>query len=288
MTADTQAHVAVVDPADGRILCRLETLPGPRSIESVGGTVAVVAHTAAGALSLVDARTLSVRRVLRGFREPRYTAAHPGGRYAFVTDSGRGEVVTVDVVRGGVVGRVGVGGAARHISLDRRGRRLWVALGTKAERLAVVDVVRPERPRLVARLAPPFLAHDVALPPARSPAWVTSGDRGTIALYDAARGRILRRVPADAPPQHVTFHGGRAFVASGDDGLLRVHDAVDGRLLRTTRVPRGSYNVQQAWGTIVTPSLAQGTLCVLDAAGRLRERVQVAPSSHDACLVLGP
>ena len=288
MTADTQAHVAVVDPADGRILCRLETLPGPRSIESVGGTVAVVAHTAGGALSLVDARTLSVRRVLRGFREPRYTAAHPGGRYAFVTDSGRGEVVTVDVVRGGVVGRVAVGGAARHISLDRRGRRLWVALGTKAERLAVVDVVRPERPRLVARLAPPFLAHDVALPPARSPAWVTSGDRGTIALYDAARGRILRRVPADAPPQHVTFHGGRAFVASGDDGLLRVHDAVDGRLLRTTRVPRGSYNVQQAWGTIVTPSLAQGTLCVLDAAGRLRERVQVAPSSHDACLVLGP
>jgi len=288
VTADTQAHVAVVDPADGRILCRLETLPGPRSIESVGGTVAVVAHTAGGALSLVDARTLSVRRVLRGFREPRYTAAHPGGRYAFVTDSGRGEVVTVDVVRGGVVGRVAVGGAARHISLDRRGRRLWVALGTKAERLAVVDVVRPERPRLVVRLAPPFLAHDVALPPARSPAWVTSGDRGTIALYDAARGRILRRVPADAPPQHVTFHGGRAFVASGDDGLLRVHDAVDGRLLRTTRVPRGSYNVQQAWGTIVTPSLAQGTLCVLDAAGRLRERVQVAPSSHDACLVLGP
>jgi DNA-binding beta-propeller fold protein YncE len=288
VTADTQSHVAVVDPAAGRILRRIETLPGPRSIEAVGGGVAVVAHTAGGVVSLIGGRKLSVQRVLGGFREPRYTAAHPNGRYAFVTDSGRGEVVTVDVVRGRVVGRVAVGGPARHISLDRRGRRLWVALGTKAALVAVVDTVRPERPRLVARLAPPFLAHDVALPPARSPAWVTSGERGTIALYDARRGRILRRLPADAPPQHVTFHGGRAFVASGDDGLLRIYDADDGRLLRTTRVPLGSYNVQQAWGTIVTPSLARGTLCVLDAAGRLRERVQVAPSSHDACLVLVP
>jgi DNA-binding beta-propeller fold protein YncE len=287
VTADTQAHVAVVDPASGRIVRRIETLPGPRSIESVGDVVAVVAHTARGTLSLVDARTLEVRRVLGGLREPRYAAAHPAGRFAFVTDSAAREVVAVDVVRGRIVGRVGVGGPARHVSIDRRGRTLWVALGTKAERVAVVDVSRPTRPRVIARIAPPFLAHDVALPPGAGVAWVTSGDRGAIALYDPRWGRVVRVLRADAPPQHVTFHGGRAYVASGDDGLVRAHDADDGRLLRTTRVPLGSYNVQQGWGRIVTPSLARGTLCVLDGRGRLRERVQVAPSSHDACLVLG-
>ena len=287
VTADTQAHVAVVDPSSGRILRRIRTLPGPRSIETVDGRVAVAAHTTRGALSLVDARTLRVREVLHGFWEPRYTAAHPGGRFAFVTDSGRGEVVAVDVVRGVVVGRVGVGGPARHVSLDRRGKTLWVALGTKAEHVALVDVSRPAQPRLLGRFSPPFLAHDVALEPGGGPAWVTSGDRGAIALYDHRRRRVVRQVRADAPPQHVTFHGGRAYVASGDDGLMRVHDAADGRLLRTTRVPLGSYNVQQGWGRILTPSLAQGTLCVLDGAGRLRRRVQVAPSSHDACFVLG-
>ena len=36
-------------------------------------------------------------------------------------------------------------------------------------------------------------------------------------------------------------------------------------------------------GRLLTPSLDAGTLCVLDAEGRLRERVEVAASSHDAC-----
>jgi len=130
--------------------------------------------------------------VLGGLEAARYTAAHPAGRFAFVTDPGRGEVVTVDVLRGRIVGRLRVGGPVRHVSLDRRGKTLWVALGTKAENIAVVDVARPAQPRLVARFAPPFLAHDVALPPGGGPAWVTSGDRGAIALYDARRRRGVR------------------------------------------------------------------------------------------------
>jgi hypothetical protein len=95
----------------------------------------------------------------------------------------------------------------------------------------------------------------------------------------------LFAVSAGSPPQHVTFVGGAAHVTSGKDGTLRVH-ALDGRVLRTAGLPVGSYNVQQGWGVVLTPSLDQGTLCVLDARGRLRERVQVARSSHDACFVM--
>ena len=57
-------------------------------------------------------------------------------------------------------------------------------------------------------------------------------------------------------------------------------------MVRTTKVPVGSYNVQEAFGRIVTPSLDRGTFCVLDRDGRLLHRVQVAPSSHDACFVM--
>ena len=286
VTADTQSRVAVVELPSGRIVRSISTLAGPRSVESVSGTVAVVCHTAHGAVSLIDGPSLRVRHVLRGFDRPRYTAAARDGRHAFVTDSGRREVVTIDVFSGRVVGRVRVGGPARHVSITPDGGILWVSLGSKAERVAIVDVSRPNEPRLLYRLRPPFPAHDVGAVPGGRQVWVSSGDRGALAIFDRRSGRVLKRLPADAPPQHVTFSGGKAYVTSGEDGTLRVHSLRDGRVLRETAVPIGSYNVQEASGWIVTPSLDRGTFCVLTRTGRLLRRVQVAPSSHDACFVM--
>jgi DNA-binding beta-propeller fold protein YncE len=285
VTADTESHVAAVDLRTFEIVRRIETQAGPRSIESVGGRIAVVAHTASGVVTLIDGRTLKVRHVMRGFVQPRYTAAALDGRLAFVSDSARGEVATVDLPLGRVVARVPVGGPARHITASPNGRTLWVSLGTKAQEIAVVDVSRPAQPRLVRRFEPPFLAHDVGFVPSGRDVWVTSGDRGALAIYTAA-GVLVRKIAADAPPQHVTFLDGAAQVTSGDDGTLRVHRLRDAHVLRETRIPVGSYNVQQAGSRVLTPSLDRGTLCVLDGRGVLQRRVQVAASSHDACFVL--
>jgi hypothetical protein len=84
----------------------------------------------------------------------------------------------------------------------------------------------------------------------------------------------------------VTFVGRTACVASGDDGTLRVHDTRNGRRSRTTRVPVGSYNVQEGFGLVLTPSLLRGTLCVLRPSGALARELRVARSSHDACFVM--
>jgi DNA-binding beta-propeller fold protein YncE len=279
VTADLESAVAVVDPYAGRVLRRIATRPDPRSIERVGET-AVVAHTATGEVSLV--RGLAVRHVLGGFGEPRYTAASPDGRYAYVTDSGRADLAVVEVMRVRIVARLHLGGWPRHVSIDRVGRTLWVALGTAARELAVVDVTRPSHPRRLGTVRPPFRLHDVGLVPGTGHVWVTSGDRGVVAIFDARTGHVVRTLAAGPPPQHVTFDGTRAYVTSGDDGTLRVH-ALNGRLLRVTTVPTGSYNVQRGPGRILTPSLAHGTLCVLDAAGDVMRRVKVASSSHDAC-----
>ena len=285
VTADTQSRVAVVRLSSGEILQSIRTLSGPRSIETVGN-LALVCHTAIGAVSIVDGPTLRIRHVLRGFKEPRYTAAAPNGRHAFVTDSGSHEVVTVDVLTGRVVARVAVGGPARHVSVDAAGRRLWVSLGSKAEEVAILDVSRPLRPRLIRRFPPPFLSHDVGFAPGGRHVWVSSGDRGALAVYDRRTGDVLRRLRADAPPQHVTFFGSHAYVTSGEDGTLKVQSLRDGAVLRTTKVPVGSYNVQDAFGWIVTPSLDRGSFCILDRRGRIAHRVQVSPSSHDACFVM--
>jgi len=48
VTADTEAHVAVVDLVTGAVHKRIATRPDPFSVERVGDT-AVVAHTTVGA-----------------------------------------------------------------------------------------------------------------------------------------------------------------------------------------------------------------------------------------------
>lgn len=283
VTADLESRLVAVDLPGGRVREHVRTLAFPRSVERVGET-AVVAHSEIGAVTLVDGPSLSVRHVLHGFGEPRYTAGHPDGRHAFVTDARRGEVLVLDVVAGRIVGRVEVGQRARHVTIDPPGRMLWVALGSKAEEIAVVDVSQRTRPRLVRRLRPPFLAHDVGFAPDGRRAWVSSGDRNQLAVYDVGRGRLLARPYADAPPQHVTFAGGLVYVTSGWSGTLRVHRA-DGRPLARTVVPVGSYNVQQTAGWVVTAALDRGYLTVCDERGRIRRSERIARSSHDACIL---
>lgn len=271
VTEDTEARVAIVDLRSGAVLHRIATRPGPRSVERVGG-VAVVAHTAVGVVSIVD--ELGVRHEVAGFEEPRYTVGSLDGRFAFVTDATRVELLSVDLARGSVAGRVKLKLWPRHLSLAPDGRTLHVSLGTASPQLAIVDVRDPRRPRLERYVTPPFAAHDVGVAPSGR-IWVTAGEERRI----SAHGRVL---PADGAPQHVTFLDGRAFVTSGADGTLRVYDERTARLLHATRIPVGSYNVQFRAGAVLTPSLNEGTLCVLDADGRLRRRTRVAPSCHDA------
>jgi DNA-binding beta-propeller fold protein YncE len=283
VTADLESRLVAVDLASGRVLRYVPTRPGPRSIETVGET-AVVGHFTSGVVTLVHAPMLEVTHVVRVER-PRYTAAHPAGRYAFVTDEASGDVVTMDVIRGRIVARAQAGPRARHLTIDPSGRMLWVALGSEAREIAVVDVSRPAQPRLVRRFRPPFLAHDVGWSPDGKRVWVSSADRWELAVYDARTGRVVARPSGDQPPQHVTFAGTRAYVTSGWSGTLRVHH-VDGREIRTNVVPVGSYNVQDGGGRIVTASLGHGDVTILDESGRTLKRIQVARSSHDACVVM--
>ena len=290
VTADLESHVVAVELASGRVVRRIPTAPGPRSVESSRFGSVVVAHTEAGLVSVLDSATLAVRRVLHGFGEPRYTAMHPTERLAYVTDSARGEVVTVDLVRGAIVHRLRVPGPARHVSLDGDRRLLWTALGSKAARVAVVDLSDARRPRLRRTFAPPFPAHDVVVAPGGNHVWITSGSRSAIAVY-RSEGGTPRVLAADGSPQHVAFGAGRAFVASGVDGRLRAH-RLDGEVVRSARVPAGSYNLTYAatsagstQAAVVSPSLDRGTVCVLTSSGVVRFVHRVARSAHDVCVV---
>ncbi|HEY8723618.1 MAG TPA: hypothetical protein VIL92_07125 [Gaiellaceae bacterium] len=278
VTCDEESRLAVVDLGAFRVVRWIATPPGPRAIELVGAR-AVVAHWAVGSVSIVDAHR--ALHVLEGLSEPRYTAAHPDGVHAFVTDSGYG-LVTVDVLRGRIVGRVKLPGWPRHVTLDPTGKTLWVGLGTSSTQVAVVDVTDPRRPQRVALVTPPFGAHDVGFAPDGRDVWVTAGAAGETAIYSAGR-KLRATLHADAAPQHVTFGSAAAYVTSGDSGTLRVHSRESGRVVRTTGIPVGSYNVQHGPGRVITPSLSHGTLTILNERAALLATVHVAASCHDAC-----
>ncbi len=289
VTADLESHVVALDLTTGRVLKRILTAPGPRSVESSPFGDVVVAHVPAGVVTIVDGTTLAVRAVLPGFGEPRYTAMHPTERLAYVTDSQRAEVVTIDLVRNAVVHRTRVPGPARHVSTD--GAALWTSLGSAAARIAVLDLRSPRRPTLVSLIDPPFGAHDVVFGPDGADVWVTSGDRNALALYPLS-GAAPRVLAAAAPPQHVAFVGTRAFVASGQDGTVQRRQ-LDGDVVRVSRVPHGSYNVTCTVAAapflrpvIVTPSLNEGTVAMLAPGGDVRFVRRVTRSAHDACVVL--
>ena len=284
VTADLESHVVVLDLATGRVVQRFRTAPGPRSIESVDASTAIVGHTEAGVVSiLVSAGGVGLRAELDGFEEPRYTAVHPRRHLAYVTDSAREEVVVLDPLEARLLGRVRVPGPARHISISPDGRTVWTSLGNAAARIAVLDASNPRRPRLVRTFAAPFLAHDVVFAPDGRAVWVTSGDERRIALYRGER-RPERVLPAGSAPQHVTFSREKVFVASGDDGTVRRHRR-DGSFVREARVPTGSYNVAFGFDRLVTPSLGRGTVTFLDRNGRVAAVRKVARAAHDACIV---
>jgi DNA-binding beta-propeller fold protein YncE len=284
-TADDEASVVVLDLATGDTRQHIGTYSGPSSIETVGaGTIALVGHADAGRISLIDVASLRVTHELGGFGEPRYAAGGPDGRYAYVTDAARGELIVLDLARGRVVDRVHAGALARHLTISRDGRTLVAALGPKASAIAVLDATDPRHPRLVRTFTPVDLAHDVVVSADGTRLWVTSGTAHRISIHDLRTLRPVARLAAGAPPQHVAMDGDRVFVASGADGRMRMH-ARDGRLLRTTRIPLDSYNVTCAFGRVVTPSLILGTVTTLAGTGALIRRERVTRASHDACIV---
>ena len=82
--------------------------------------------------------------------------------------------------------------------------------------------------------------------------------------------------------------GGHAYVTSGDDGTLRIFSARTGQLLRIVRTSYGSFNLAPYASFVATSSLYRGTLIEFDENGRRRLTRHVAPAARDLAVATLP
>src|SRR5204863_9784344 len=118
----------VAQPPSGRVVKRLRVPADPQNVEAYAGAAAVVS-TRPGAVTLVDPRTLRIKKVIRGFGSPHIAAFAPDGDYLYVTDDARGQLA---VILGRGIRQVFVGRGAPHMAFAPDGRRLRVARGERA------------------------------------------------------------------------------------------------------------------------------------------------------------
>jgi DNA-binding beta-propeller fold protein YncE len=137
---------------------------------------------------------------------------------------------------------------------------------------------------VVGSFHPPFLAHDLLFSPGGRDVWVTSADTSYVAVFSVGTRRLLFRVPAGPPPQHLVFAAGYAYITSGYGSSIEKVNLLTGRVVRRTGAPYGSFDLDAAGGYVATASLLKGTLAVYDKQLRLIRIRQLAPSTEDVAL----
>lgn len=218
---------------------------------------------------------------------PHIAAFAPNGRYLYVTDDARGQLVAIGLRRGRVVSRTFGGFGAHHMAFRPGHHELWVVLGERARTIALVDTTYPSRPRRTGFFSPGGLVHDLAFTPDGRRAWITYDGRSSVGVFDVRTRRLLATLPAGPPPQHVVF-GRYAYVTSGNEGRrLRIF-SLGGRLLGVARTPVGSFNLGLGGGGVLNSSLSGGTLTELHTSDRRIWTNRVAQTARDAAFAVLP
>jgi len=289
VTAEQQNRLVAVELPSGRILKRIPLPADPQNVVGGPGTTTVVVSPESGSVTLLDWRTLKRIKVFRGFGSPHLAAFHPSGEWAYVTDDARGTLTTIELAHTRIVSRIFIGIGAHHMAVSPGGKRLWIALGEHATRIAIVDLSHPARPRLLTRFSPRFVAHDLTFSPDGKNVWVTSGVGDVVYVLDARTAEQVQSVVVGAAPQHVVFGGnGFAYATSGYSSRIVKIDPKSARIVASARTPYGSFNLASTGGLVVTTSLLNGTVTELNWNLRRLSTAKAAGAARAVALTVWP
>jgi DNA-binding beta-propeller fold protein YncE len=297
LTAQNPGRLLVLNPRSGPVI-RAVRLPGaPGYVAAIGsGGPVVVTSSAAGLISILGGTLLHLTAVLHGFADPEIPALAPGGDYAYVTEGASGQLAVIRLTDDRVTSRTFIGVGAHHLAFSPNGQQVWVALEQSAATVTILSTVvsrppppssvvaDPGHPHFIARFHPGYVADDLQFSPDGRRVWITSANQPDVGVFSARTHRLLFRVSAGPPPQHVAFDGPSAYITSGYGRRIERVSLTNGRVLNHAPAPYGSFNLDAAGGYVVTSSLLRGTLATYNPDLRPLRVRHIAPSAEDVLL----
>jgi DNA-binding beta-propeller fold protein YncE len=267
-------RVVAVDVSARRVI-RSVRVPAPHNIDADGISI-VVTSPSAGRVTVLDPRTLRIRRVIAGLGFPHDVEVR--GRLAFVTDEARDQLLVLDVRRGRVTARVTV--PRRPHDLAVFGNRLdRVVVAHRSRLLTVVD---PFRRRILARIETGGDAHDVEADAAAPRVYVTYWDRPGVGAVDIGRRTLVWRSRFGTETHRLALdaQSGRLWVSDHAEGSLVVAAARTGRALHVLGGCAGVHHVAFVSSTrVVAACHGTGTLAIFGPRGRIGS-VSVGDGPH--------
>jgi DNA-binding beta-propeller fold protein YncE len=289
VTAQTENRLLVVGLPGARVIREVTVADDPRYVDAAHGAVVAVS-SGSGIVTLLDRRSFRVIKMFHGFSAPHIPAISPDGRYAYITDDGGGRLTVLGLNDGKLLGRVFVGPGAHHLAFSTHEEQVWVALNESAATIMLLSTVNdsgnvdPGHPHVIGYFHPPFRAHDLLFSPSGKQVWITSAESSYVGVFSSRTRRLLFRVPAGAPPQHLAFAHGTAYITSGYGSSIEQVDLQTGHVMRRSFAPYGSFDLDAAGSYVVTASLLEGTLAIYNQRLRLLRVRWLAPSTEDVAL----
>ncbi len=205
-----------------------------------------------------------------GIHFPDGLAYAPDERKVFVSDeSGRRDIV-IDAPTNRMVGAVELGGEAGNTQYDSVGHRVWVAVQTRNE-LVAID---PAADSIEGRYPLPGAdhPHGLLIDVPRRLAFVANQGNHRLLVVDLRGMRVLGAYPVGEDPDVVAFDPGlrRLYVAS-EAGEVTIFEERDGRLERA-----GAYRAPRAHSVAVDPRTHEVFLPLADLNGRPVLRILAA------------
>lgn len=255
--------LAIVALPNGGTLAHI-TVPGqPTAVAaSINGRRVLVTSPAAGAVTEIDGIHHRVLRIFADLGYPvdvAFDYAPPIGlvtpRYAFVLERARGSLAVLDLGRGRIASRLGVGAHPEQMAVD--GTTLWIAHANSST-LTRVDVTAPAKPRLLASVSSGGNVTALVADPELDSVFVSFRNSGVVARYlDGGAGARngFRTTIAPTPLAGIAVGLPHLLIAADQQGVLHLAREQNGRRLSQLHAPVGikSLDVYGGWLVATLP-----------------------------------
>jgi DNA-binding beta-propeller fold protein YncE len=247
------------------------SLPGfPRvtgvlAVPSLGRVYASVAGR--HELAVLDASTLKVRTRLNDIRFPDGIAYAPEAGKVFVSDESGQRDVVVDAQRDRILGKIPLGGEAGNTQYDSVGKRIWVAVQTRNQLVAIDPVTL----RITGRYDLPGAdyPHGLYIDAPHRLAFVGCERNARLLVVDLTTMRMTGSHAVGEDPDVLAFDPGlaRLYVAA-ESGVVTVFEEHGAALRRL-----GEYRIADAHSVSADPISHRVYLPLANVSGRAVLRV---------------